>query len=83
MLLQFIHELSGNPKKALELADKVELFEEDLDELYRNTRNYIATLKEINISRGAQILVNEFIKSIENIAEWCENTSDISRATAI
>ena len=83
VLGECIHMLSINPKKALELADQVELFEEDVDDLYLIARGLFANLYSSNITRGAMILVNEFMDAIETVADWCENTADIARAIAI
>lgn len=83
VLGECIHELSGNPKKALELADQVELFEEDLDDLYAEARLIFVDLDDVRMTRGAMILLNEFMDAIETVADWCENTADIARAIAI
>ena len=83
VLGECIHELSKNPKKALELADQVELFEEDLDDLYSIARSLFVNLGDTGMTRGAMILVNEFMDSIETVADWCENAADIARAIAI
>jgi hypothetical protein len=83
VLSQCIHALSIDPKKALEFADQVELFEEDLDDLYGIARSVFAELDDIGLTRGAMILVNELMDSIETVSDWCENTADIARAIAI
>ena len=83
VLSQCIHELSGNPKKALELANQVELFEGDLDDLYGGARNHLAALENVDMTRGALILVNELITAIETVSDWCENSADLARAIAI
>ncbi len=82
VLGECIHELSKNPKKALELADQVEIFEEDLDGLYSIARVQFVEL-DVGISRGAMILLNEFLVAIETVADWCENTADVARAIAL
>ena len=83
VLGECIHELSKNPKKALELADQVELFEEDLDDLYAVARSHFVELGDVGMTRGAMILLNEFMDAIETVADWCENTADVARAIAI
>ncbi|MCW4049663.1 MAG: DUF47 family protein [Candidatus Bathyarchaeota archaeon] len=82
VLAKCIHELSNDPKKALDFADQVELFEQNLDDLYGKARNHFVEL-DIDMTRGAMILLNEFIKSIETVSDWCENTADVARAIAI
>jgi predicted phosphate transport protein (TIGR00153 family) len=83
VLAHCILELSKDPRKALEYADQVELLEEDLDDLYGAARHHFVKLKNIDITRGAMILVNEFMEAIETISDWCENTADIARSIAI
>jgi uncharacterized protein len=83
VLSQCIHELSRNPQKALDLANQVELFEEDVDDLFGEARNQLVMMDEGELTRSALILVNELIESIEEASDWCENSADIARAIAI
>jgi len=83
VLAKCIRALSGNPKKALELADQVELLEEDVDDLYAESRRIMAGIEDLGMTRGASILLNEFMDAVEMVADWCENTVDIARAIAI
>jgi predicted phosphate transport protein (TIGR00153 family) len=78
-----IKALSINPKKALELADKIELSEENIDDLYAVVREMYVELEAPEFTRGAMILLNEFMNAIETVADWCENSADIARAIAI
>jgi predicted phosphate transport protein (TIGR00153 family) len=79
--VQSLHE--KNPAKALNLADKVEILEEELDELYSTARGHLSNLEYPGFSVGALILLNEFLDAVETIADWCENTADIVRAIAV
>jgi len=72
-----------DPKEAINLANKVELLEEDIDELYSIARKNMATLDFEEWSMGSMILLGEFLESQETIADWCENTADIVRAIAV
>jgi len=83
VLAKCIRSLSGNPRRALELADQVELLEEDVDELYAESRRIMAGIEDMGMTRGASILLNEFMDAVEMVADWCENTVDIARAIAI
>jgi len=74
VLAECIHALSGNPKKALELADH---------DLYAESRQIMAGIDDMGMTRGASILLNEFMEAVETVADWCENTADIARAIAI
>lgn len=83
VLARCIRALSGNPRKALELADQVEMLEEDVDDLYAESREIMAGIEDLGMTRGAAILLNEFMDAVEMVADWCENTVDIARAIAI
>ncbi len=83
VLSKCIHALSSNPKEALDYADQVELLEEDLDDLYGIAREIFVKLDDLDMTRGALILVNELMESIETVSDWCENTADIARAIAV
>jgi predicted phosphate transport protein (TIGR00153 family) len=84
ILAKCIHELhSNNAKEALNLANQVEMLEEELDELYSIARKHLATMEFPDFSTGALILLNEFLDALETVADWCENTADIVRAIAV
>ena len=83
MLARCIQALSKDPSEALELADEVEIFEEDIDELYSVARRHLATLEFKGFTTGTLILLNEFLDALETVADWCENTADIVRAVAV
>jgi predicted phosphate transport protein (TIGR00153 family) len=83
VLAKSINSLLTNPSEALELADNVELFEESIDDLYSIARGHLAKQDFPNFSMGSLILLNEFLDSIETVADWCENTADIVRAIAV
>jgi hypothetical protein len=36
-----------------------------------------------DMTRGAMILLNEFMDAVETVADWCENSADVARAIAI
>lgn len=83
ILADCIQELSQDRIKAIELADKVEMLEEDIDEIYSIARGHLANLKYPGFSQGDLILLNEFLDAVETVADWCENTVDIVRAIAV
>ena len=72
-----------DPKEAINLANKVELLEEDTDELYSQARKHLATLEFKGWTMGSLILLNEFLDALETVADWCENTADIVRAISV
>jgi predicted phosphate transport protein (TIGR00153 family) len=84
VLAKCIHELyNKNSKEAINLANQVELLEEELDELYSIARRHLATMEFPEFSTGALILLNMFLDALETVADWCENTADIVRAVAV
>lgn len=83
VLTHCIRVLPKDGKKALTLANEVEMLEENIDDLYEKARKHFATLEFPGFTTGALILLNEFLDAIETIADWCENTADIVRAIAV
>jgi predicted phosphate transport protein (TIGR00153 family) len=78
-----LKQVSKDPKEAINLANKVELLEEDTDELYSQARKHLATLEFKGWTMGSLILLNEFLDALETIADWCENTADIVRGISV
>jgi predicted phosphate transport protein (TIGR00153 family) len=83
VLGKMIKTLPMNPRHALDLADEVEMLEEEIDELYSIAREHLANLNFPDFSNGALILLNMFLNAIETSADWGENTADIVRAIAV
>jgi predicted phosphate transport protein (TIGR00153 family) len=83
VLTECLKVMSKNPKEALNLANKVELLEEDTDELYSQARKILADFDFKGWTMGSVILLNEFLDALETIADWCENTADIVRAISV
>ncbi len=83
VLDECIKSLSVNPRKALDLADQVEVFEENTDDMYARAREIYVEIDSQVMTRGAMILLNEFMGAIETVSDWCENSADIARAIAI
>jgi predicted phosphate transport protein (TIGR00153 family) len=83
VLEECIKMISIDPKEAINLANKVELLEEDIDELYSQARVHLANLDFRGWTVGSLILLNMFLDSLETVADWCENTADIVRAVSV
>lgn len=83
VLSRCVNTLMKDPKEALNLANEVEVLEEEIDELYRVARSHIATMEFEGFTTGSLILLNMFFDALETIADWCENTADIVRAIAV
>lgn len=75
--------LLKKPAEAINLANEVEVLEEEIDELYSHARAHLAQLEFEGFSTGALILLSQFLDAVETIADWCENTADIVRAVAV
>jgi predicted phosphate transport protein (TIGR00153 family) len=83
VLIISINTLPENPSNALSLADKVEMLEETIDDLYGEVRLHFAKEELQQFKTGELILMNEFFDALETVADWCENTADIVRAIAV
>jgi len=83
LLADCINMLQEDRMRAIELADEVEIMEEDIDELYAIARSHIVSLEFPAFKIGQLILMNQFFDALETIADWCENTVDIVRAIAV
>jgi predicted phosphate transport protein (TIGR00153 family) len=83
VLTECIRALPRDSRKALTLANEVEMLEENIDDLYGEARKLFASLEFPEFTTGALILLNEFLDAIETVADWCENTADIVRAIAV
>ena len=83
LLADCMDALSRDVSKAIEIANEVEIIEEDMDVLYSIARGYLASFEFNGFSRGSLILLNEFLDALETVSDWCENTTDIIRAIAV
>ena len=83
VLAKCVNVLPKNPSEALNLANEVEVLEEEIDELYSVARSHLAKLQFEGFTMGALILLNMFLDALETVADWCENTADIVRAVAV
>jgi predicted phosphate transport protein (TIGR00153 family) len=83
VLTQCVRALPRDSRKALTLANQVEMLEENIDDLYGEARKLFASLEFPGFTTGALILLNEFLDALETVADWCENTADIVRAIAV
>ncbi len=77
-----VEELTSNPRRALEIADKVERIEEEVDELaLKALENLLEKSKELDPS--LVVIVKDVIESIERITDKCEDSMDVIRRIAI
>jgi len=83
VLAESVRALPEDPRKAISLANNVEMLEENIDELYGIARRHLAAIENTAFNIGSLILLNEFLDALETVADWCENTADIVRAVAL
>jgi len=77
-----IMEIYENPKEALEIANKIETLEEEVDEIR------IAGLAKVlewcdKTEPSACIIAKETVDSIENAEDRCEDVADVIRSIAL
>ncbi len=70
-------------QEALDSADKVERFEEEVDDLYRKARGLLSEISGPELTVGQVVLIAEFMDAIENIADRCEDVCDQARVIAV
>jgi uncharacterized protein len=78
-----IGQLEKSSKGVLDLGDKVERIEEKVDEQYGEARRLLSMIANEDLRIGEVILFSEFLDSVENVADWCENTADQVRVIAV
>ncbi|OYT50709.1 MAG: hypothetical protein B6U76_12265 [Desulfurococcales archaeon ex4484_217_2] len=77
-----IMEIYENPKEALEIADKIEALEEEVDEI--RVTGLAKILEWCNKTEpSACIIAKETIDSIENAEDRCEDVADVIRSIAL
>ncbi len=80
-LRKAISRMSEKPEEAMQAADEVERLEEHVDDLFEKSRQLLG--KELNLSVGPAILINELYEAIEMVADWCEDACDQIRVIII
>ncbi len=74
--------LTENPREVLELANKIESLEEEVDDIRHEAFREI--LKFCDTARSSKcLLVKEIMDSIENAADRCEDVADVLRGIAL
>ena len=83
VLSSSIAQLGKSSKGVLDLGDEVERIEEKVDEQYGEARKLLSMIDDRDLRIGEVILFSEFLDSLENVADWCENTADQVRVIAV
>ena len=68
---------------ALKAADEVERLEEQMDGLFQRGRRSISGLTTESVEIGQAILLSDFMESLENITDRCEDSCDEVRVIAV
>ncbi len=77
-----IMEIYENPKEALEIADKIESLEEEVDEI--RVGGLAKVLEWCDKTEASScIIAKETIDSIENAEDRCEDVADVIRSIAL
>jgi predicted phosphate transport protein (TIGR00153 family) len=70
-----IEKISSNPSEAIAEANKVQVFEHDLDQEYLKAKTlFVKYGQEINC--GAMVIFDDFVEFIEHAADMCADTAD-------
>lgn len=82
LIRKSIEKLVEEPKAVLELANSIEHFEEEVDDIRIEVFNDIIKLCDVS-KTSLCILSKELMDSIENAADKCEDVADILRSLAL
>jgi len=80
-LRKCINSMAEKPEEALKAADEVERLEENVDDLFENSRRLLA--KEERLKVGVAVLMNELFEAIEMAADACEDACDQVRVIVV
>jgi len=67
----------------LDAADRVERFEEEVDDLHRTARGEVNKLNDPNLGMGSIVLLAQFLEALENVSDRCEDACDQARVIAV
>ena len=73
--------LYKEPREALDLCDRVERIEEEVDDLYREARRYLLTIEFENPALA--VLAYALLDTAENLVDRCEEVGDQLRVLAV
>ncbi len=81
-LVLSVRRLFERPREALELTSRVEELEEEVDRLDLENRRLLVSMASC-LPHGYVTVIDDFLHSIENIADAAEDTADVVQAIAI
>ncbi len=82
LLKDAVISLSDNPQKSLELSDRVERIEEEIDDIRVKTFRIFMSKCSAQ-SPTICIMIKDFIDDIEGASDKCEDVADVIRSLAI
>ncbi len=82
MVRKAIEKLVEEPKVVLEIADRIERIEEEVDDIRIEVFNKIVASCD-SLKTSACMLCKELMDSIENAADKCEDVADTLRSLAL
>ncbi len=68
---------------SLEAADRVERYEEEVDDLHRTARGEVNKLNDPSLGIGTIVLLVQFLEALENVSDRCEDACDQARVIAV
>lgn len=74
--------LVEDPKEALKVADRVEEMEEDIDSVRRGLLRRLICMGD-TLGAARLVCLKDVVDCMENVADRCEDTSDLVRSLAI
>lgn len=82
LMKQAAEKLISDPREVLEIANKIEILEEEVDDIRHEVFKIILNFCER--SKISQcIMIKEVMDSIENSADKCEDVADVLRSIAL
>lgn len=78
-----VNQLYVNPKEAVKLIADVEKHEHRVDELWGEVRNRFLKVTCEELPLGTAIMMYELFKSIESVADRCEDAADLVGVIAV
>jgi len=75
--------LDGNIRTALARADDVERLEHFIDDQYHEVRALLVTIPPNSLSASLIVLLSQFLETLEETADRCEDATDQIRVIAV
>lgn len=80
--LKAVRLIVERPKEALEVANKVEELEEQIDDVRRELLHRVLRIGD-ELGPSRLVCLKDVVDSMENVADRCEDTADLVRSLAV